>query len=102
MAGGTHGRVGLQVGRHAGVVRDLIASTGGVRPPARRRGPDRLTVAEREDITCGVAAKLSVRAIARGLGRAASTVSRELNRNGGRHSYRPSVADQAAWDRAGR
>lgn len=102
MAGGTHGRVGLQVGRNAGVVRDVIASTGGVRPPVRRRAPDRLTVAEREDIACGVAAQLSVRAIARGLGRPASTVSRELARNGGRGSYRPSVADQAAWQRASR
>ncbi len=102
MAGGTHGRVGLQVGRSTGVVREVIASTGGVRPPMRRRAPDRLTVAEREDISCGVAAKLSVRAIARGLGRPASTVSRELGRNGGRDHYRPSVADQAAWDRAAR
>lgn len=83
MAGGTHGRVGLQVGRNTSVVRDVIASTGGVRPPTRRRAPDRLSVAEREDIACGVAAQLSVRAIARGLGRPASTVSRELSRNGG-------------------
>jgi hypothetical protein len=65
MAGGTHGRVGLQVGRNTSVVREVIASTGGVRPPTRRRGPDRRTVAEREDIACGAAAKLSVRAIAR-------------------------------------
>jgi IS30 family transposase len=102
MAGGTHGRVGLQVGRNTSVVRDVIASTGGVRPPTRRRAPDRLTVAEREDIACGVAAQLSVRAIARRLGRPASTVSRELARNGGRRTYRPSVADQAAWQRASR
>ena len=102
MAGGTHGRVGLQVGRHTGVVRDLIASTGGVRPPSRCRAPNRLTVADREDIAGGVAAGLSVRAIARGLGRPASTVSRELSRNGGPQGYRPSVADQAAWDRAAR
>jgi len=102
MAGGTHGRVGLQVGRHTSVVRDVIARTGGVRPPTRRRGADRLTLAEREDIACGVAAKLSVRAIARALGRSPSTVSRELARNGGRKRYRPSVAEQAAWDRAAR
>ncbi len=102
MAGGTHGRVGLQVGRNTSVVREVIASTGGVRPPTRRRAPDRLTVAEREDIACGVAAQLSVRAIARRLGRPASTVSRELARNGGRRSYRPSVADQSAWQRASR
>jgi IS30 family transposase len=102
MAGGTHGRVGLQVGRSTGVVHGVIASTGGVRPAVRCRGADRLSVSDREDIACGVAAGLSVRAIARGLCRAPSTVSRELNRNGGRGGYRPSVADQAAWDRAAR
>ena len=102
MAGGTHGRVGLQVGRHTSVVRDVIARTGGVRPPTRRRGADRLTLVEREDIACGVAAKQSVRAIARALGRSPSTISRELARNGGRKRYRPSVAEQAAWDRAAR
>jgi hypothetical protein len=83
MAGGTHGRVGLQVGRSTGVVHGVIASTGGVRPAVRCRGADRLSVSDREDIACGVAAGLSVRAIARGLCRAPSTVSRELNRNGG-------------------
>jgi IS30 family transposase len=102
MAGGTHGRVGLQVGRNTSVVREVIASTGGVRPATRRRASRHLSVAEREDIACGVAAKLSVRQIARGLGRPASTVSRELRRNGGRERYRPTVADQAAWDRAAR
>ena len=100
MAGGTHGRVAQRLGRNTSVVRDVIASTGGVRPPVRRRAPDRLTVAEREDIATGLAAKLSLRAIARGLGRSPSTVSRELARNGGRARYRPSVADRAAWDRA--
>jgi IS30 family transposase len=102
MAGGTHGRVGLRVGRHTSIVREVIASTGGVRPPTRRRAANRLTVADREDIACGVAAGLSVRAIGRALGRPASTVSRELSRNGGRRRYRPSVADKAAWDRAAR
>lgn len=102
MAGGTHGRVGLRVGRSTGVVQGVISATGGVRPVVRRRGADRLTVADREDIACGVAAGLSVRSIARGLCRAPSTVSRELSRNGGPRAYRPSVADQAAWDRAAR
>jgi IS30 family transposase len=102
MAGGTHGRVGLQVGRSTGVVHGVIASTGGVRPAVRCRGADRLSVSDREDIACGVAAGLSARAIALGLRRAPSRVSRELNRNDGRGGYRPSVADQAAWDRAGR
>jgi len=102
MAGGTHGRVGQQVGRHTSVVQNVIAATGGVRPAVRRRGADRLTVTDREDIACGIAAGLSVRAIARGLCRAPSTVARELRRNGGAGAYRSSVADQAAWDRAAR
>ena len=61
-----------------------------------------MSLLEREDIATGVAAGLSTRAIARQLGRPASTVSRELTRNGGRTKYRPSVADQAAWDRGRR
>jgi IS30 family transposase len=102
MAGGTHGRVAKQVGRHFAMVSKLISATGGVRPPVRRRGPDRLTLVEREDIAAGVAAGLSLRAIATQLGRAPSTISRELNRNGGRAQYRPSVAEAAAWRRAAR
>lgn len=102
MAGGTHGRVGKKVGRPASVVRSVIVATGGVRPVARRRSTRQLTIFEREDIAAGVAGGLSVRAIAAGLGRAPSTISRELTRNGGRDSYRPSVADRAAWSRAAR
>jgi IS30 family transposase len=102
MAGGTHGRVAKQVGRHRSVVQQLVAGAGGVRPVARCRGADRLTLLEREDISVGIAAGLSIRTIATGLGRPASTVSRELRRNGGRDTYRASVAEQAAWDRATR
>ena len=102
MAGGTHGRVGKKLGRPTSVVRSVIVSTGGIRPVARCRGVRQLTVAEREDIAAGVAGGLLVRAIATGLGRAPSTISRELMRNGGRGSYRPSVAEQAAWRRAAR
>ena len=102
MAGGTHGRVGLLVGRPRAVVQQLVSSTGGVRPRDRNRAADRLSLREREDIAAGLAAGHSIRAIARSLGRAASTISRELSRNGGRDRYRPSAADRAAWDRAAR
>jgi IS30 family transposase len=61
-----------------------------------------LTISEREEISRGVVAGHSIRSIAASLGRAASTVSREINRNGGRRRYRASKADQAAWDRAHR
>src|SRR5690348_2418413 len=102
MAGNTHGRVAKQVGLCRTVVHNEIRATGGVRPPTRCRASVRLTLTEREDIAAGVAAQLSVRAIAAQLGRAASTISRELRRNGGREHYRPSVADAAAWTRAER
>ena len=61
-----------------------------------------LTLSEREEISRGVVAGLSIRSIASELGRAPSTVSREVNRNGGRRHYRANTADQAAWDLAHR
>ena len=102
MAGGTHAGVGRQVGRNTTVVYQLVSATGGVRPRPRRRAPNRLSLVEREDIAAGLAAGRSIRAIAEELGRAPSTVSREVERNGGRKKYRPSQADKAAWRRAKR
>jgi IS30 family transposase len=61
-----------------------------------------LTLSEREEISRGVVTGLSIRSIASELGRAPSTVSREVNRNGGRRHYRANTADQAAWDLAHR
>jgi IS30 family transposase len=83
-------------------VRHILARAGGIRPPARTRAARALALAEREEISRGVTAGQSVRAIARLLRRAPSTVSREIHRNGGPCSYRASVADQAAWGRAQR
>ncbi len=88
--------------RHHSSVRGIFKCFGGMRPPTRRRSARSLTLAEREEISRGIAARLSLRSIALRLGRAPSTVSRELRRNGGRHSYRASQADEAAWDRARR
>jgi IS30 family transposase len=61
-----------------------------------------LTLSEREEISRGVVAGQSIRSIASQLGRAPSTVSREVNRNGGRRHYRANRAEQAAWNRAHR
>jgi IS30 family transposase len=83
-------------------VRCFVASTGGVRRPARRRDARHLSAAEREEISRGVAAGEGIRALARRLGRAPSTISRELARNGGRRRYRARVADAAADRRARR
>lgn len=76
-----------------------IRPSRGIRPPARRRAECALTLAEREEISRGVAGGRSVRAIARDLGRAASTVSREISRNGGARRYRAEAADSQAWKR---
>ena len=83
-------------------VRRILAATGGIRPRERRRSGRVLTLSEREHISRGIVAGESIRSIARSLGRAPSTVSREIRRNGGRDHYRASRADQAAWDRAQR
>jgi IS30 family transposase len=61
-----------------------------------------LTLEEREEISRGIAVGMSIRAIAAKLGRAPSTVTREVNRNGGRAAYRASDADASAWSRAHR
>jgi IS30 family transposase len=80
----------------------VFSKTGGIRPPQRQRSQRALTLAEREEISRGVATGQSLRSIAASLGRAPSTVSREVNRNGGRQPYRANKAEQAAWDRAHR
>jgi IS30 family transposase len=83
-------------------VQGVLAETGGIRPRSRSRSRLALTLAEREEISRGLVAGRSLRAIAASLGRAPSTVSREINRNEGRRRYRATRADQAAWDRARR
>ena len=88
--------------RHHSAIQGVLARTGGIRPATRRRSRVALTLSECEEISRGVAAGQSLRWIAASLGRAPSTVSREIKRNGGRHRYRASQADQAAWDRAHR
>jgi IS30 family transposase len=83
-------------------VQGILSQTGGVRPAPRRRSRLTLTLAEREEISRGVVAGQSFRSVAASLGRAPSTISREIRRNGGRRHYRANKADQAAWDRAHR
>ncbi|MES3041773.1 MAG: IS30 family transposase [Pseudomonadota bacterium] len=81
-------------------VQGILARTGGFRPPARSRCAMALTLVEREEISRAVVNRQSIRSIADQLGRAPSTISREINRNGGRLAYRATDADAAAWDRA--
>ena len=89
-------------GRSHSSIQGVLARTGGIRPPPRRRSRRALTLSEREEISRGVVTDQSLRSIAASLGRAPSTISREIKRNGGRRQYRASKADQAAWGRAHR
>jgi IS30 family transposase len=73
---------------------------GGIAPVVRRRSRRVLTLAEREDISRGIASGCPLRIIAQRLSRASSTVSREVARQGGRAQYRASEADQRAWQLA--
>ena len=83
-------------------IQRILAESGGIRPPKRRRSRLALSMSEREEISRGIVAGRSIRSIASSLGRAPSTVSRELRRNGGRRRYRANRADKAAWERAKR
>ena len=94
--------IGRHFGRSHSSIQNILARTGGIRPPPRKRSRRTLTMAEREEISRGVVAGQSLRYIAGSLGRAPSTVSREINRNGGQRRYRANKADRAAWDRAKR
>jgi IS30 family transposase len=77
-----------------------LSRTGGIRPPERTRSLRSLSLVEREEISRGLVAGLSIRTIATRLNRAASTISREVSRNGGCSHYRAIQADQNALDNA--
>ena len=81
--------------RSSSPVYQQLAIRGGIAPPGRIRAVV-LKMAEREEISRGLGSGESVRSIARGLGRAPSTVSREVARHGGRARYRASHADYEA------
>ena len=101
-AGESNRLIGRDLGRSAGSIRAFVESWGGVRPRVRIRSPRHLSLTEREEISRGVAAGQSLRMVAARLGRAPSTISRELARNGGRSRYRAHHADRAATSRARR
>lgn len=92
--------IGRVFGRTSSAIFQHLKPHGGIRPVPRRRSRRRLSLSEREEISRGIAAGMSLRSIAGGLHRAPSTVSRELRRNGGHRGYRAAAADQRAWDRA--
>ena len=94
--------IGRRFNRASSSIYPLLARTGGIRPPKRMRSRLALTLVEREEISRGLIAKMSLRAIAQSLRRSASTISREVGRNGGAKNYRAALSDAAAWDRSER
>lgn len=96
-AGQSLSDIGRSLGRNAGSIFGVLLSRGGIAPPARARSRRSLSMHEREEISRGLMAGLSLRKIAAQLGRAPSTVSREISRNGGPRKYRATNADERAW-----
>jgi IS30 family transposase len=94
--------IGRKLGRSLGPLDRELRKHGGFSPPPRSRHARVLSLCEREEISRGVSQQLSMGEIARRLGRCASTVSRELKRNGGQGAYRALAADQRAWQQASR
>ena len=92
--------IGRGFNRDSSSIYPLLSRTGGIRPLERKRSGRALTLVERETISRGIAALRSMRSIARELCRSASTVSREIKRNGGYDHYRATDADNQAWIRA--
>ncbi len=92
--------IGRVFGKNSSSIFNHLKPRGGIRPPPRQRSRLALTLAEREEISRGLVAGHSIRSMAGSVGRAPSTVSREINRNGGARRYRAAAADQCAWDRS--
>jgi DNA-binding CsgD family transcriptional regulator len=95
-AGDTLHQIAHLFDRSHSSINRILADTGGIRPALRRRSRLALTLVEREEVSHCLVAGLSIRTIADRLGRAPSTVSREINRNGGESSYRATQADMEA------
>src|ERR1700680_2863857 len=84
--------IGRALSRTGSAVNHVLQCTGGISPPQRRRSSRVLSLVEREEISRGLAAGDTIRAIARGLSRAPSTVSQEVSRHCGRERYRAAEA----------
>ncbi len=94
--------IGRLFDRPSSSIFNILEPTGGIRPPLRKRSKQALTLSEREEISRGIVADLSIRSIAKHLNRPPSTISREIKRNGGYDNYRATQADLSAWERSGR
>jgi IS30 family transposase len=92
--------IGRALGKPSSSIWCQIKPHGGIRPRTRCRSRLALTLAEREEISRGIAVGCSIRSIARSLDRYPSTVSREIKRNGGHKRYRAALAEKRAWTQA--
>ena len=102
-AGESQRSISRRLGRSPSSIRTHLLGSGFCRPvPGPEWSTLRLSLTEREEISRGLAAGMSMRCIASGLGRAASTVSREVTANGGRNRYRATTAHRASRHRARR
>ena len=99
-AGQSLSDIGRGLSKHAGLVFGVLAAHGGIMPTPRRRSVLCLGSGEREEISRGLVADFSFRQIAAQLGWPASTISREVSRNGGRRQYRATMAEGRAWHQA--
>ena len=95
-AGQTLSEIGHALNKHAGSVHGVLAVTGGIEPRPRKRSSHALQLHEREEVSRGLGRGFSFRRIAKLIGRSASTISREVSRNGGRTAYRAVQADLRA------
>ncbi|AMR78490.1 IS30 family transposase [Cupriavidus nantongensis] len=100
--GDTLAQIARLFDRYHSSIQGILAKTGGIQPAQRHRSRLALTLAEREEISRAVVAGHSIRSVAARLGRAPSTISREVRRNGGRQRYLANQADELAWERARR
>ncbi len=100
--GVSEAEIGRRLGLPKRTVSKYLQRVGGIRPRSRRRPERCLTSVEREEISRGIARGESARAIGRVLGRSHTTISREINRCGGRGRYRAHAAERSAWERARR
>src|SRR5687768_1524997 len=101
-SGRSAGEIARGLNRARCAVRRVVERCGGYAPAVRKRRDGQLTLADREEIFRGISAGVPARRIAQRICKHHSTVSREIERNGGRVQYRPSLADKAAWQRAKR
>jgi IS30 family transposase len=94
--------IATRLGKLPGSIHEVIRRAGGLAPRPRIRSNHHLSLEDRQGIERALARGDSYRTIARWIGCAPSTISREVTRHGGRAGYDAVRADIAAWEHARR